>query len=219
MKQAEKRKIGAVVAAAGLSSRMGEFKPLLPFDGTTVIGRCIANLRAVGAAEIVVVTGHRGDEISEALRGSGVRCVHNPDYARTQMFDSLRIGLRALSEDCSVILLTPGDVPLVRPETVRALLEARGGFVCPVCGGRRGHPAALDAAYRGALLDYGGEGGLRGAVKALCIPLTEVEVDDEGMHLDLDTPEDYAKVLRLLEREKTITPSSPSDPCPSRRAP
>ena len=89
----------------------------------------------------------------------------------------------------------------------------------PARGGRRGHPAALDAAYRGALLDYGGEGGLRGAVRALRIPLTEVEVDDEGMHLDLDTPEDYAKVLRLLEREKTITPSSSSDPCPSRRAP
>lgn len=219
MKEAEKRKIGAVVAAAGLSSRMGEFKPLLPFDGATVLGRCVANLRAAGAAEIVVVTGYRGDEISETLRGSGVRCVHNPDYANTQMYDSLCLGLRALSEDCSVILLTPGDVPLVRPETIRALLEVRGGFACPVCNGRRGHPAALDAAYRGALQDYGGEGGLRGAVGALHIPVTEVEVNDEGMHLDLDTPEDYAESLRLLEMEKTAMPSSPSGPCPFRREP
>ncbi len=202
MKRAEGKMIGAVVAAAGLSSRMGAFKPLLPFDGATVIGRCVANLRAAGAEEIVVVTGYRGDEIAEALRGSGVRCVRNPDYAGTQMFDSLRIGLRALRTDCGVVLLTPGDVPLVRPETIRALLGAPGGFACPVFEGRRGHPAALDARWLPALLAYSGEGGLRGAVGALRIPVTETAADDPGMLLDLDTPEDYAKVLSLLEKER-----------------
>lgn len=196
------RKIGAVVAAAGLSSRMGDFKPLLPFDGSTVIERCIANLRDAGAAQIVVVTGHRGGELAKRLEGSGVRCVHNPDYTRTQMFDSLRIGLRALPADIETVLLTPGDVPLVRPETIRALLETRGGFVCPVCAGRRGHPVALDAKYLPALLEYDGGGGLRGAVAALGIPVTETEVADGGMLRDLDTPEDYRAVLELLEREQ-----------------
>ena len=193
--------IGAVVAAAGLSSRMGAFKPLLPFDGATVIERCLANLRAAGASAIVVVTGHRAAELEARLRGSGAVLVHNPRYAETQMFDSLCLGLRALPEDCRAILLTPGDVPLVKPETVRALLAAEAGFACPVCGGRRGHPVALDAAYRGALPAYDGEGGLRGAVTALGIPVTEVEVDDAGMPLDLDTPEDYQTALRLLRAE------------------
>ena len=201
MRMGNERKIGAVVAAAGLSSRMGTFKPLLPFDGATVIGRCIANLRAAGASEIVVVTGHRGGELSDALRGSGVRCVHNPDYARTQMFDSLRLGLRALPEACGVILLTPGDVPLVRPETIRALLASGAGFACPVCAGRRGHPVALDARYLPALLNYTGDGGLRGVVAALGIPTAEVPVDDEGMTRDLDTPSDYEEVLALLKQE------------------
>ena len=196
------RRIGAVVAAAGLSSRMGAFKPLLPFDGSTVIGRCVANLRGAGAEEIVVVTGHRGEELAEALRGSGVRCVHNPDYARTQMFDSLRLGLRALSPGCDAVLLTPGDVPLVRRETIRALLDERGGFACPVCGGRRGHPVALDAAFLPALLGWSGEGGLRGAVAALGIPVFPVETDDAGMLLDLDTPEDYGKVLTMLTNDR-----------------
>ena len=194
--------IGAVVAAAGLSSRMGEFKPLLPFDGVTVIERCIANLRSAGAAEIVVVTGHRAAELAARLSGSGVQCVHNPRYAETQMFDSLCLGLRALSGDCDTILLTPGDVPLVDAETVQALLRQRGGFVCPVCNGRRGHPVALDAAWRAALLDYSGEGGLRGAVAALGIPTATVEVADRGMHLDLDTPEDYREALQLLNLNK-----------------
>lgn len=194
-----KRRVGAVVAAAGLSSRMGEFKPLLPFDGTTVIGRCIANLRAAGAEEIAVVTGHRAEELRAHLRGSGVILVHNAFFAETQMFDSLCLGLRALSAAVDVILLTPGDVPLVKPETVRALLDAEGGFVCPVCAGKRGHPVALDARYRDALLGFTGEGGLRGAIAALGIPTAAVEVDDAGMPLDLDTPEDYQTALRMLK--------------------
>ena len=196
------RKIGAVVAAAGLSSRMGAFKPLLPFDGGTVIGRCVANLREAGASEIVVVTGHRGEELAEALKGSGVRFVRNPDYARTQMFDSLRLGLRALAPDCEVILLTPGDVPLVQPETIRALLAVNGGFVCPVCAGRQGHPVALGAAFLPALLDWSGEGGLRGAVAALGIPVSQVEVADAGMLHDLDTPEDYKELLTMPTKDK-----------------
>ncbi len=194
------RKIGAVVAAAGLSSRMGDFKPLLPFDGVTVIERCVANLRAAGASALVVVTGHRAEELAARLRD--VTLVHNPLYAETQMFDSLRLGLRALPADGDTILLTPGDVPLVEPETVRALLAAKAGFACPVCAGRRGHPVALDGRYRDAVLRYAGDGGLRGAVAALGIPMTEVEVADEGMSRDLDTPADYREVLEMLKQKK-----------------
>ena len=194
----ENAKVCAVVAAAGLSSRMGAFKPLLPFGGTTVIGRCIANLRVASAGEIVVVTGHRAEELEAHLADSGVTFVRNPDYASTQMFDSLRLGLRALSGDNGAVLLTPGDVPLVRPETIHALLRARGGFVRPVCAGRHGHPVALDASWLDALLAWNGGGGLRGAVSALGIPVTEVEVEDEGMPLDMDTPADYEKLLGML---------------------
>lgn len=193
-------KIGAVVAAAGLSSRMGDFKPLLPFDGVTVIERCVANLRAAGASALVVVTGHQAEELAARLRD--VTLVHNPLYAETQMFDSLRLGLRALPADCDTILLTPGDVPLVEPETVRALLDAKAGFACPVCAGRKGHPVALDGKYRDAVLRYAGDGGLRGAVTALGIPVTEVEVADEGMSRDLDTPADYREVLEMLKQKK-----------------
>ncbi len=194
--------VGAVVAAAGLSSRMGAFKPLLPFGGQTVVERCVANLREAGAGEIVVVTGFRAEDVEKQLARSGVKTVRNADYAGTQMFDSLRLGLRALSENCDTILLTPGDVPLVKPETVRALLRAAGGFVCPVSAGKRGHPVALDARYRNALLEYGGAGGLRGAVEALGIPVAEVEVSDAGMGLDLDTPADYEKLLEMLSQQK-----------------
>jgi len=196
-----RQKIGAVVAAAGLSSRMGDFKPLLPFDGSTVIERCITNLRGAGATDIVVVTGHRAGELARLLEDSGVTLVRNAAYAETQMFDSLCLGLRALPADCDRILLTPGDVPLVRAGTIRALLAADAGFACPICNGRRGHPVALDAAWREQVLGYSGDGGLRGAVEALGIPTAEVEVADPGMTHDLDTPADYRTALGLLKND------------------
>ena len=192
-------KIAAVIAAAGLSSRMGEFKPLLPFDGTTVIRRCAENLLRAGAEVLVVVVGHRGAETAGALRGTGALIVENPDYARTQMFDSLRLGLGALHGAYDRVLLTPGDVPWVSPALVRALTEAKADFVCPVCGGRRGHPVSLAGRCVPALLAYGGAGGLRGAAEALGFSTALAETPEIGVTIDLDTPEDYRRLLSLYE--------------------
>lgn len=191
-------RIGAVVAAAGLSSRMGAFKPLLPFDGGTVLGRCLDNLLRAGAAETVVVTGHRAGELAPLLAALPVRVVHNPDYAHTEMFDSLCLGLRALPDGCRRVLLTPGDVPLVSPALIRALLAVEADFVCPLWGTRRGHPVALTAAAIPGLLAYSGEGGLRGAVEALGLQTAFVETEEAGVSLDLDTPEDYQTILKML---------------------
>ena len=190
--------IAAVIAAAGLSSRMGEFKPLLPFDGTTVIRRCAENLLKAGAEELVVVVGHRGAEVAAALSGTGAVIAENPDYAHTQMFDSLRIGLAALHGETDRVLLTPGDVPWVSPALVRTLTEAKADFVCPVCGDRRGHPVSLAGRCVPALLDYDGAGGLRGAVEALGFSTAFVETPEIGVTVDLDTPEDYRHLLALL---------------------
>ena len=191
-------KIGAVVAAAGLSSRMGEFKPLLPFAGDTVLGRCLDNLLRAGATEVVVVTGHRADELAPVLSARPVRAVHNPDYAHTEMFDSLCLGLRALPPDCGRVLLTPGDVPWVSPALIRSLLAVEADFVCPRCGTRRGHPVVLAGEKIPALLNFRGEGGLRGAVEALGFSTAFVETEETGITMDLDTPADYQKILKLL---------------------
>ena len=193
-------KICGVIAAAGLSSRMGAFKPLLPFDGSTVIRRCAENLLRGGAEELVVVTGHRGSEIAAELADLPLKLVENPDYAHTQMFDSLKIGLQALSGPCGKLLLTPGDVPWVSPELVKQLLDTEGDFVCPCCGGCSGHPIALAGRLLPALLAYSGAGGLRGALSALDIAPTFLETAEAGTLLDLDTPEDYRQILELQSK-------------------
>ena len=90
-------KSAAVIAAAGLSSRMREFKPLLCLGDTTMIGQVIENFRSVAVEEIVVVTGYRSDLLQGHLAELGVRSVENPCFAETKMWDSLCIGLESLS--------------------------------------------------------------------------------------------------------------------------
>lgn len=189
--------ICGVIAAAGFSSRMGTLKPLLPFDGSTVIRRCAENMLAAGVSELVVVTGFRGAELAAALSGLDVTVAENPAYAATQMFDSLRLGLRALRGPCSRVLLSPGDVPWVSPTLIGRLLELQAEFVCPVCGGRRGHPVVLAGSRIPALLEYDGPGGLRGAVEALGLSTAFAETGEIGVTIDLDTPEDYQRLLSL----------------------
>ncbi len=191
--------ICAVIAAAGMSSRMGDFKPLLPFDGSSVIRRCTENILAAGVREAVVVTGHREKEIIKELAGLGVRTVTNPDYVKTQMFDSLVIGIKALTSPCSRLILTPGDVPWVSPALIRRMLECSEEFVCPCYAGHRGHPVVLSGSRIPDLISFCGEGGLRGASKALGLSQKLVETDEIGVTIDLDTPEDYRRLKQLKE--------------------
>ena len=115
---------GAVILAAGISSRMGEFKPLLPMGEETVIRNVVRVLQTAGVSRILVVTGYQSEVLQEHLAHTGVMFVHNERFAQTQMFDSVRLGLAAMGDSCEKILLTPADVPLVQPDTVLTVLPA-----------------------------------------------------------------------------------------------
>jgi CTP:molybdopterin cytidylyltransferase MocA len=83
---------GAVILAAGLSSRMGDYKPLLPIGGESIVRRVIGAFRRAGVKTIVLVTGHRAEELERHVAPDGVVCLRNERYAESQMFDSARIG-------------------------------------------------------------------------------------------------------------------------------
>ena len=187
---------GAVIAAAGFSSRMGEFKPLLPLGGQTMIAVLIGRLRAAGVEEILVVTGHNGDRLEAHLAELGVNFVRNPDYASTQMFESICLGLRGLRGCHDGVFITPGDVPLVRPETIREMEQRAAAVVRPVYGGRQGHPVLLSAEVVPQVLRYDGTDGLRRVLRQLNDRTVRVEVPDEGVLLDADTPEEFQTLLR-----------------------
>ena len=193
-------KLGGVILAAGMSSRMKQFKPLMQVDGKSMIRHVVDLMHGVGAETVVVVTGHNRELIETHLKDAGVLFAFNPDYAHTQQLESLRIGLAALSGRADRILISPADVPLVSPETVQALLALKGDFVRPMYHGEAGHPVVLDAALIPMLMTYSGPGGLRGAVENSPCTLTELNVTDQATVLDNDTPEDFERLKAFSKK-------------------
>lgn len=202
---------GALILAAGLSSRMGRFKPLLPLGDSTFLDWIIDSMRAAGVGPVVVVTGWRSDELEAHFAArQDITLVHNPAYAHTQMFDSLRLGLPRLRESCDRFLVTPADVPLPLPETLCQLLNSPAPFARPIYQGRCGHPAALDAGLIDALLTAPPGHSLKTALARMDIQPANLPVEDEAVLLDADTPADYGALLGYFaRREHTVRPLWP----------
>ena len=189
-------KTGAVIVAAGMSSRMGAFKPMLQIGSISVAKRIISTLQQSGAELVVVVTGNQADMLEKHLAKSGVVFVRNENYATTQMFDSARIGLEYIKDKCERVLFTPIDVPLFTAQTVSCLLEQAADFAVPVCNGAEGHPLLLKSSIIDAIVHYEGNEGLRGALDASGAKKQPVTVYDEGILYDMDTPSDYDELIK-----------------------
>jgi len=191
--------IAALVLAAGYSRRMGVFKPLLPFGGTTILERVIATVRGAGIETIRVVVGWQSERLVPVLERARVAWVHNPDYA-AGMYRSLQAGVRSLPAEAAAFFLLPADMPLVDGRTlVRLAAEwdrRPGGILYPVRGRRRGHPPLLARAYASEILTQSPPGGLRELLARHAEEARHVECGDPGVLADLDTPEDYRRALR-----------------------
>lgn len=191
-------KTGALLTAAGLSSRMGEFKPMLPLGRDTILRRGVKTLLNAGCGPVAVVVGHRAAELRDHLADLDVDCVYNPDYAQSDMFASVKLGLRRLAGRCEQLLFTPADVCLFGEKTARALMESGKKLCRPCYGGQPGHPVLISASLIPAILAYEGGQGLAGALEALGCGCG-LEVDVPEILMDADTPEQYRA---LLERDR-----------------
>lgn len=188
-------KTGAVIVAAGLSSRMGEFKPLLPLGESTLIGTVIAAFRRAGADPIVLVTGHRAEELEAHVAGTGVHCIRNENYRTTDMFASAAIGMAHIRSMCDQFFFTPGDVPLFSGATLHTLLACGAPLCKPVCGSKDGHPILIRCDLVDAILRSNGDQGLKGALTQCGAAVTAVHVNDDGILYDADTPDAYTQLL------------------------
>lgn len=191
----------AVIVAAGLSSRMGRFKPLLVLNGKPMIRHVIDTLRAHGVAQLVIVTGSNADVLEAALCGCGAQFVRNEHYAQTQMFDSARLGLQCVRASCHDVFFTPADIPLFSPAVLERLSKTEGDFVCPTFHGQEGHPVLLRQSAVNRLLADCGDGGLRRAVERQHIHKVCIEVTEQGILFDADTPADFERIQRLSGEE------------------
>lgn len=194
-----------IVLAAGESRRMGRPKPLLPFGPGTVVEWILQVARRGGLEPLVVVLGHRAEEVAPHLP-PGVTWVLNPDYREGGMLSSVQRGLAALPSEVAVAAILLGDQPTLTPEvllTLREAWEADGRpadrFYLPTYRGQRGHPLCLPSLLFPLVFQWTGEEGLRGLLKERPSLLREVPVEEEGVLLDMDTPEDYQRALEWLK--------------------
>lgn len=188
-------KYGALITAAGMSSRMKSFKPLMEIQGMSMTHRLIHIFQKSGIREIVVVTGYQAEKLEAALKNTGVVCIRNENYAATQMFDSVKLGLGEIYGRCDAVFFSPVDVPLITVHTVKKVRDfGEGSIRIPVCCGQDGHPVYIENQLIPRILEYHGNQGLRGAMKLDGELIRRVPVDDPGILMDADTQEDFGRL-------------------------
>ncbi|NTW66438.1 MAG: nucleotidyltransferase family protein [Nitrospirae bacterium] len=186
--------VSAIVLAAGSSRRMGRSKQLLPLGHSPVIRHCLDTIVASGLRDIVVVLGADHDGTAAAISGMPVRTVVNAD-PQSDMAGSVRLGLRQVDRASTSVLICLADHPLVSSETIMGLVNAHrsspDSILIPLYQGRRGHPTLFP---RKAIEDIFSVETLRDVIASRSGSVRTVDVDDEGVVLDLDTTEDYERI-------------------------
>jgi CTP:molybdopterin cytidylyltransferase MocA len=198
--------VAAVVLAAGMSQRMGRLKPLLPFGHKPMLVRVVETLQgATGIHPVVVVSGNAAAQIESALCEYSVQFAHNENFVEGGMLSSVKTGVAALPPHIEAFYLVLGDQPAVRSSTLIALRQAwqqtRAPVVVPMHGGRRGHPVLFDRCCVAEILVLPSDATLKIVVQAHAAQTLELDVDDEGVLHDVDTPADYERALQAWRRE------------------
>jgi molybdenum cofactor cytidylyltransferase len=178
---------------------MGAFKPLLPFGGRTVAEACVENLLAGGVGEVVVVLGHRGEEVRRQLSRLPVRFAVNAD-ASSEMGASIARGVEQLSAEAEAVFIALVDQPAVPPEVVGflnvAALRTGARLVVPEYEGRGGHPVRIDLGFREELMNLDRQRGLRALFDAHREEVLRVPVTSPYVARDMDRWDDYVALHR-----------------------
>jgi molybdenum cofactor cytidylyltransferase len=198
-------RIAAVILAAGMSRRMGTPKALLPLADKPLIHHVVQAVRAAGSVSpIIVVTGHRADAVAAAVECTTVRFVNNPHHETAAMLSSVQLGLAAAATDnADGILIALGDQPTISPKTIQALIdiwrEEKPVAVLPVYDGKRGHPILISRAALPEILALEPHDTLKTFITRHADQTIQVEVDDPSIAIDVDTPEDYQRLVQSFQ--------------------
>lgn len=209
----EKPPVAAIVLAAGRGTRMGGPNKLLEdVGGRPVVRRVVEAALASHASPVLVVTGHERARVERILAGLPVMFVHNRDFAEG-LSTSVRAGIAAVPGGAGAALVMLGDMPLVGPQILDALLDAFDPdagrlIVLPVADGRRGNPVLWDRRFFDALTKLEGDVGARHLIAAHAEAVVEIEVEGPGAFLDVDTPEALSRARAQVPEQASPQPAS-----------
>lgn len=182
--------IEGVILAAGCSERAGTFKPSFDLGGKTLLIRSIESMSAV-CDRIIIVGGCHFPELETLLADlPDIILVRNTDYKKG-MFSSVQAGVRKVKGDAFFLL--PGDQPMVKPQTFRAMAAAEAEIVVPRFRGKKGHPVFFRAGCIPEILALPDTEILRNYIHAKA-DVRILDVEDPGINLDADTPGDLQKM-------------------------
>ena len=210
-------KIVGILLAAGLSTRMGQPKQLLPFGNNTIIETVIDNMVSSNFDDVRVVLGHCAQEIEELIGDLGVKIVYNPDY-RDGMLSSAQIGIRSINfpllsktstisseksndtnRDAFSLMLV--DQPFITTElinkTIDGYRDSKKGITIPSYNYQRGHPVIFHHKYAKEIISLDdNSGGIRSLYKSNADEIHYVNVDTDYILKDIDFPDDYTKAIQ-----------------------
>jgi molybdenum cofactor cytidylyltransferase len=189
--------ITAVVLAAGISTRMGTPKMLLPWGNTTVIGQVISTLTNAGLEDILVVVGGNSDRIAELVKGPEVHMTYNPDFGNGEMLSSVQVGLRNISGEAQAGLIVLGDQPQIKSQIVQTILDryyhTGHHMIVPSYRMHRGHPWILGKLYWEEVLALQPPLTLHDFLNTHHDEIDYVIVESSSVMQDLDTQQDYLR--------------------------
>lgn len=188
----------AIVLAAGKSSRLQKFKPLLPLGNKTIIEHTVSSLYNV-CSDVFVVCGYRHSDIAKVLSGiEKIKLILNKDY-QSGMFNSVISGVKNISSERFFII--PADMPFVKESTYKKLLEVDSEIVLPSFNGKKGHPVLFNKKLIPELITATNVLSLKDFITKK--PFAIKEVNDNGILFDIDTKENYDFALKYFENLRT----------------
>lgn len=190
----EGHKIAAIILAAGQSRRMGtQNKMTAIVNGKAMVQRAVEAALASKAGPVLVVTGHAPEQVKSVLSDYDVSFHHNPDYA-DGLSTSLKAGIAALDTDITGAVVCLGDMPGISETHINRLIDAftsgDDGMICvPTINGKRGNPVLWGRRFFPAISIVSGDVGARHLIGENPDRVVEVEMNDDAILIDLDTPD------------------------------
>jgi molybdenum cofactor cytidylyltransferase len=194
----KKTGVTGIVLAAGLGSRMKTTKQLLLYKGKPLLHHVLSSARASCLGKIVMVLGYESRTIQENIDLTSVEVVYNKLY-QTGQSSSIKAGLSAVPQQHQAALFLLGDQPLLHSRVIDQLIqrfqENKGGIVIPTSRGKRGNPVLIGRQFFSELEEISGDTGGRSLFQNHREKIDYLDVMDDAIHADIDTPEDYENLI------------------------